>query len=218
MYPKSPKSEPFLATIGKFQITPTQARNGVDCFADPDAEDQEWQDAKSVEIGHGRLEVRAMWTSTQMNAWFEIEWAGVAQVFRLPRDVKDGAHEREEIVYRVTHKRRRESERLWPARLPTSSLACRKSLTFPSRCQLRRRCLPGPDDPCSPGFGCPQWRSPRFDGLAPRSQGGFPNAALLRASRRSLAATVSQAFAVERVHQKALGGQGRTLAEMSDLW
>ncbi len=33
---------------------------------------------------------------------------------------------------------------------------------------------------------------------------GFPHAAFLRASRGSLAATVSQAFAVERVHQKVL--------------
>src|SRR5260370_9089023 len=44
-----------------------------------------------------------MWTSTQMKAWFETEWAGVAQVFRLRRDVKDGEHEREEIVYGLTN-------------------------------------------------------------------------------------------------------------------
>jgi hypothetical protein len=62
----------------------------------------------------------------------------------------------------------------------------------------------GPYHRCSPGFGGPQWRSPRFDGLAPRSQCGFPNAAFLRASRGSLLFTVSQAFAVERVNQKAL--------------
>jgi hypothetical protein len=29
VYPKSPKSEPFLARIGKFPTTPTKARNGV---------------------------------------------------------------------------------------------------------------------------------------------------------------------------------------------
>jgi hypothetical protein len=38
-----------------------------------------------------------------MNEWFETEWAGVAQVFRLRRDVKDGDKEREEIVYGVTN-------------------------------------------------------------------------------------------------------------------
>ena len=40
-----------------------------------------------------------------MNAWFEIEWAGVAQVFRLRRDVKEGEKERQEIVYGVTNLR-----------------------------------------------------------------------------------------------------------------
>jgi predicted transposase YbfD/YdcC len=34
-----------------------------------------------------------------MNGWFETEWAGVAQGFRLRRDVKAGEQEREEIVY-----------------------------------------------------------------------------------------------------------------------
>src|SRR5579859_2061896 len=54
----------------------------VDFFADPDAEQQEWRYANSVQKGHGRLEVRELWSSTQMNEWFETEWAGIAQVFR----------------------------------------------------------------------------------------------------------------------------------------
>src|SRR5438309_7122979 len=33
----------------------------------------------------------------------ETEWAGVAQVFRLRRQVKDGDKEREEIVYGLTN-------------------------------------------------------------------------------------------------------------------
>src|SRR5579859_1415347 len=57
----------------------------------------------SVQKGHGRLEIRELWASTQMNEWFETEWAGVAQVFRLRRDVNEGDKEREEIVYGVTN-------------------------------------------------------------------------------------------------------------------
>lgn len=49
-----------------------------------------WKSAKSGKV-------------TQMNGWFETEWAGVAQVFRLRRSVKDGDKEREEIVYGVTN-------------------------------------------------------------------------------------------------------------------
>jgi len=82
----------------------------------------------------GWLRMREIWTSTQMNNWFETEWAGVAQVFRLRRDVKDGDKEREEIVYGLTNLRRRESERLAPARFPTSPLADRKSLAPTARC------------------------------------------------------------------------------------
>jgi len=40
---------------------------------------------------------------TQMNAWFETEWAGVAQVFRIRRHVKEGDNEREETVYGLTN-------------------------------------------------------------------------------------------------------------------
>src|SRR5258708_36068989 len=71
----------------------------LDFFDDPDADKEEWQSAKSVQKGHGRLEIRELWASTQMNEWFETQWAGVAQVFRLRRYVKDGEKEREEMVY-----------------------------------------------------------------------------------------------------------------------
>jgi hypothetical protein len=82
---------------------PQMYQDLVDFFDDPDAEQEEWQYAKSVHKGHGRLEIRELWASTEMNAWFETEWAGVAQVFRLRRDVKDADKEREEIVYGVTN-------------------------------------------------------------------------------------------------------------------
>ncbi|MEI4884443.1 hypothetical protein Q8G49_30205, partial [Klebsiella pneumoniae] len=74
----------------------------LDFFADPNAEQDEWQYAKSVQKGHGRLEVRELWSGTQMNEWFETEWAGVAQVFRLHRDVREAGQPREETVYGLT--------------------------------------------------------------------------------------------------------------------
>jgi hypothetical protein len=82
---------------------PQMYQDLVDFFEDPEAEDQEWQYSKSVQKGHGRLEQRELWSSTQMNDWFETEWAGVAQVFRLRRHVKDGDKEREETVYGLTN-------------------------------------------------------------------------------------------------------------------
>jgi predicted transposase YbfD/YdcC len=51
----------------------------------------------------GEWRVREIWSSTQMNDWLETEWAGVAQVFRLQRHVKDSDNEREETVYGLTN-------------------------------------------------------------------------------------------------------------------
>lgn len=91
----------YLTIVKKNQ--PQMYQDLVDFFDDPDAERAEWQYAKRVHKGQGRLEVREIWASTQMNAWFETEWAGVAQVFRIRRSVKEGDKEWKEIVYGVTN-------------------------------------------------------------------------------------------------------------------
>ena len=91
----------YLTIVKKNQ--PQMYQDLLDFFEDPDAEQEEWQSARSVHKGHGRLEIRELWASTQMNDWFETEWAGVAQVFRLRRQVKEGDKEREETVYGLTN-------------------------------------------------------------------------------------------------------------------
>lgn len=91
----------YLTIVKKNQ--PEMYQDLLDFCADPEAEQAEWQYAKGVQKGHGRLEVRELWSSTQMNEWFETEWAGVAQVFRLHRDVKEADQRREETVYGLTN-------------------------------------------------------------------------------------------------------------------
>jgi predicted transposase YbfD/YdcC len=91
----------YLTLVKKNQ--PQMSQDLVDFFDDPEAEHHEWQYAKDVQKGHGRLERREIWSRTQRNEWFETEWAGVAQVFRLRRTVKDGEKEREETVYGLTN-------------------------------------------------------------------------------------------------------------------
>ena len=133
-----------------------------DFFADPEAEQQEWQYAKSVQKGHGRLEIREIWTSTQMNEWFETQWAGVAQVFRLRRSVFDGAKEREQIVYGVTNLR--EARKRTPLACSSSNKpigASKIGSTAGVMSPIAGRCLSGTYDWCSSSFGCPQWRGPR---------------------------------------------------------
>ena len=44
-----------------------------------------------------------------MNEWFEKEWAGIAQIFRIRRTVKEGEKMREEIIYGFTNLSRRKA-------------------------------------------------------------------------------------------------------------
>ncbi len=74
-----------------------------DFFEDPDADCREWEYQKKVQKGHGRLEVREIWASTQMNEWFQKEWSGIAQVFKIRRCVKEKEKAREEIIYGFTN-------------------------------------------------------------------------------------------------------------------
>ena len=82
----------------------------VDFFADKQLDGGEWDSHQEVQKGHGRLEVREIWASTQMNAWFEGEWAGIAHIFKIRRHVKKGEKEREEIVYGLTNLPRKKAQ------------------------------------------------------------------------------------------------------------
>ena len=90
----------YLTIVKKNQ--PQMYQDVLDFFDDLDAEQEEWQYSHKVQKGHGRLEIRELWASTQMNEWFETQWAGVAQVFRIRRHVKAADNEREETVYGLT--------------------------------------------------------------------------------------------------------------------
>jgi predicted transposase YbfD/YdcC len=82
----------------------------LDFFEDKALDQGEWDYHKTVQKGHGRLEVREIWTSTQMNEWFEKEWAGIAQIFVIRRYVKQGEQEREEMVYGFTNLPRKKAK------------------------------------------------------------------------------------------------------------
>jgi len=82
---------------------PTVRQDLEDFFEDQELDGGEWDYFKNVQKGHGRLEVREIWASTQMNEWFEKEWAGIAQIFMIRRSVKEGEKEREERVSGFTN-------------------------------------------------------------------------------------------------------------------
>jgi predicted transposase YbfD/YdcC len=88
---------------------PTLWQDLHDFFTDPDPEREEWRQGQQVSKGHGRLEIRHIWTSTQMNEWFEPQWAGIGQVFCLHRQVTSAGKTHEETVYGLTSLSRRQA-------------------------------------------------------------------------------------------------------------
>jgi predicted transposase YbfD/YdcC len=71
-------------------------------FAEPPIDCRDWRTARSVNKGHGRLEIRELVVSTELAEFLATDWAGVAQVFRLTRTVYEDGGMRTEVVYGIT--------------------------------------------------------------------------------------------------------------------
>ena len=56
-------------------------------FTEPQAFCCDWRTARTGDLGHGRLEIRELVATTELNDFLAGQWAGVAQVFRLTRTV-----------------------------------------------------------------------------------------------------------------------------------
>lgn len=83
-------------------------------FEDEGTDRSEFQYYEETNKGHGRRETREIWTSTQMNGYFERDWPGIAQVWKIKRTVKEKGEERIEIVYGITNlpRKKANAERL----------------------------------------------------------------------------------------------------------
>jgi predicted transposase YbfD/YdcC len=71
-------------------------------FSEPPHDCRDWRTARTVNKGHGRLEIRELVASTELNEFLGGQWAGVAQVFQLTRTVYEDGQMRREIVYGIT--------------------------------------------------------------------------------------------------------------------
>lgn len=83
-------------------------------FAEPPADCSDWRTASSSNKGHGRLENRMLWASTELNDFLARDWYGVGQVFRLRRRVEHALKCTQEIVYGITSLTPKQAD---PARL-----------------------------------------------------------------------------------------------------
>jgi predicted transposase YbfD/YdcC len=82
---------------------PAVLRALTEFFEDEGIERKEFQYHEKTKNGHGRLEVRKIWTSTQMNEWFEKEWVGIAQVFMIKKTVTEKGEKTEKTFYGITN-------------------------------------------------------------------------------------------------------------------
>jgi hypothetical protein len=71
-------------------------------FSEPPVDCQDWRTARTCDKGHGRLEIRQLEASTELNEFLGDKWTGVAQVFRLGRTVAKKGQTSEEVVYGLT--------------------------------------------------------------------------------------------------------------------
>jgi predicted transposase YbfD/YdcC len=98
-----------IHVYGGYYLTIIKDNNPAVCaelelfFGDDGIDQSEWQYYKKVQKGHGRLEVREIWTSTQMKDFYAKEWTGIEQVFKIRRTVIEKGKERIQIVYGITN-------------------------------------------------------------------------------------------------------------------
>ena len=71
-------------------------------FTEPPPDCRDWRTARTGNLGHGRLEIRELVISTELNEFLGGQWAGVAQVFQLTRTVYQEGKTRREVVYGIT--------------------------------------------------------------------------------------------------------------------
>ncbi len=100
---------------GYYQIViknnhPAVRRELIAFFENDKIDRNDFQYHKETNKGHGRQEVREIWTSTQMNGHFKDEWTGIAQVFLIKRTVIEKGEERVEVVYGMTSLPRKKAD------------------------------------------------------------------------------------------------------------
>jgi hypothetical protein len=111
---------------------PVVHRELEDFFGDDGIDRSEWQYYKKVQKGHGRLEVREIWTSTQMNDFYAKDWTGIAQIFMIRRTIKEKGEERVQIVYGITNLPRKKADAQRLLELNQKHWDARESLTLPT--------------------------------------------------------------------------------------
>jgi predicted transposase YbfD/YdcC len=70
-------------------------------FTEPPPDCRDWRQARTCAKEHGRLEIRELVASTELNEWLAA-WPGVAQVFRVQRTICRQGQNHQQTVYGLT--------------------------------------------------------------------------------------------------------------------
>jgi predicted transposase YbfD/YdcC len=139
-------------------------------FSEPPVDCRYSRTARTVNKGHGRLELREIVVSTELNEFLAGKWTGVAQVFRLTRTVTEDGQTSTEVVYGITSLSPKEASAQRLLELVRQHWAIENRLRLPSRCDLARRCVSGAQRRGAPRAGGPQQFLAGSAGLARRDQ------------------------------------------------
>ena len=71
-------------------------------FSEPPLDCRDWRKARTCNKGHGRLEVRELVASTELNEFLGTRWPGVEQVFCLTRTVLQRGQVRIQMAYGIS--------------------------------------------------------------------------------------------------------------------
>ncbi len=71
-------------------------------FTEPPPDCRDWRQARTCSKGHGRVEVRELTATTELNEFLQARWPGVEQVFCLKRTVRQCGQERTQTVYGIS--------------------------------------------------------------------------------------------------------------------
>ena len=124
--------------------------------AEPPPDCRDWRQARTWSKGHGRLELRELVASTELNEWLAAAWPGVEQVFRLQRTSIRQGQRHTQTIYGITS--------LAPTRASAARLLklvrrhgrMENRLRLSPGCDVGRRPVSGAQRDGSAGPGSPQ--------------------------------------------------------------
>jgi predicted transposase YbfD/YdcC len=72
-------------------------------FTEPPSDCRDWRQARTCAKGHGRLEIRELVASTELNEWLAAAWPGVEQVFCVQRTSSRQGQRHAQTIYSITN-------------------------------------------------------------------------------------------------------------------